>query len=54
MGGACSKYGGNKRCKQGFFGGNLMERDYLADPGIDGRIKLRWIFSKWNGGNWLD
>jgi hypothetical protein len=32
-----------------FLGRNLRERDYLADPGIDGRIKLRWIFKKWNG-----
>jgi len=27
-------------------GGNLRERDYLGDPDIDGRIILRWIFSK--------
>jgi hypothetical protein len=26
--------------------GNLRERDYLGDPGIDGRIILRWIFRK--------
>jgi len=33
--------------------GNLRERDYLADPGVDG-IKLRWIFRKWDGGHGLD
>ena len=22
---------------------------HLQDPGVDGRIILRWIFSKWDG-----
>jgi len=26
--------------------GNLRERDHLVDPGVDGRIILRWIFRK--------
>jgi len=29
--------------------GNLRDRDHLGDPGIDGRIILRWIFRKWDG-----
>jgi len=26
----------------------------LEDPGVDGRIILRWIFRKWVGGHGLD
>ena len=29
--------------------GNPMERDNWGDPDVDGRIILRWIFSKWEG-----
>jgi len=32
-----------------FWWGNLKGRDHLEDPGIDGRIILRWIFRKWAG-----
>ena len=34
----------------GFWWGNLRERDGLGDPGVDGRIILRWIFRKWDVG----
>jgi hypothetical protein len=30
----------------GFWWDNLRETDYLGDPGVDGRIILRWIFRK--------
>jgi len=36
----------------GYWWGNLRERDHLEDPGIDGRITLRWIFRKWDVGIW--
>jgi hypothetical protein len=36
----------------GFWWGNLRESDHLGDPGVDGRIMLRWIFRKWYMGEW--
>jgi len=38
----------------GFWWGNVRERDNLEDLGVDGRMILRWISRKWNGGNGLD
>ena len=35
-----------------FWWGNLNKRDRLGDPGVDGRIILRWIFRKWDMGEW--
>jgi len=32
--------------------GKLEGRDHLEDPGIDGRITLRWIFRKLDVGSW--
>jgi hypothetical protein len=42
----------------GFWWGNLKDRGNLEDPGISGRMILRWIFRKcdvraWTGLFWL-
>jgi len=44
VGGTYSTYGGV--VYTGFWWGNLRERDHLGDPGVDGRIILRWIFQE--------
>ena len=38
-----------------FWWGNVMGRDYLEIPGVDGMV-LRWIFRKWveRGMNWIN
>jgi hypothetical protein len=46
-------YGERGEVYAGFWRGNLRARDYLEYPGIDGRIILRWIFKKWDGGHGL-
>jgi hypothetical protein len=39
-----------------FWWGNLKEGDHFRDPGLDGRIILKWIFRKWDVGgvNWIE
>jgi hypothetical protein len=44
MGRARSTYGKRKK-HRGFWWEILSERDHLEDPGLDGRIILRWNFS---------
>ena len=45
---------GREAVYTGFWWGNPRERDHLEDPGIDGRIILRWIVKKWDVGRGLD
>jgi len=37
---------------KGFLWRNLRERDHLGNPGLDGKMILRWIFGKWDVGVW--
>jgi hypothetical protein len=55
MGGACSTYGGKRGVYTGFWWGDPREGDQLGDPSIDGRIILKRIFKKWDGGmDWIE
>ena len=40
----------------GFWWGNLRERDYLEDQGVEGRMILIWIFGIWDvgGKDWIE
>jgi hypothetical protein len=44
--------GGGEEVYTGLWCGNLREGGHLEDPGIDGRVILRWIFRNWDVGTW--
>ena len=46
---------GHKACtgeRRGAYRGNLSERDHFQDTGLDGRIVIKWMFKRWDGGSW--
>jgi hypothetical protein len=46
---------GKRDVHTGNLWGDLREGDHLGNPGVDGRIILKWIFKKWDGGmNWIE
>jgi hypothetical protein len=46
---------GRGKVHTGSWSGELREGNHLEDPGGDGRIILKWIFKKCNGGlDWVD
>jgi hypothetical protein len=46
---------GRREVYTGFWWGTLRERDNLEDPGEDGRLILRLIFWRWDGGvDWIN
>jgi hypothetical protein len=40
---------GDREVHTGFCWGNLRKGYHLKNPGLDGRIILKWTFEKWNG-----
>jgi len=51
--GHVARIGRGEACRW-FWWGNLRDTDHLEDPGVDGRVILRWIFRKWDVGVWTE
>ena len=52
MGGACSAYGDRRGVFRVLVGKHERERGHFGEPGVVGRIILRWICRKWDEGAW--
>jgi Fe-S-cluster containining protein len=54
IGRACSTYGARRgACR--VLEGKPERKSHFEDPGVDGRIILKYIFEKWYGGmEWID
>jgi hypothetical protein len=50
MGGVCGTHGGGE-VHTGFWWGDLRKGRHLEDPVVDGRIILKYILNKGNGGS---
>jgi hypothetical protein len=51
MGSTCSTIGARRgACR--VLVGKPKGRNYLEDPGVNGRIILKWIFEKWDEKAW--
>ena len=44
--------GEEEMCIRGFWLGKLRRRDHMEDPGINGRLRIKWIFRTWELGAW--
>jgi len=45
---------GRAEAYTGFWWEILREKDHLENPGVEGKIILRWIFRKWDLGLWTE
>jgi hypothetical protein len=53
MGRTCGSYGERRSAYRALVG-KPEGRNHLEDPGVDGRIILKWIFERLDGGHRLD
>ena len=44
---------GREEVNVGFYCRNQGEGDHLEDPGVEGRIIIKWILKKWIESMWL-